>query len=905
MFDIFRKIKEKVLDKKVEPKEKELKEESKETVAPEETASISAPVEEKLIEKTLEKAHEEDISGEVVEDSEAVAYEESQEIAKPEEINVDIAELQQKQTIDIDSELSISVTEEITDIEETIHEEPINIAADIKEDTGMVEPELEAQFDLDRLYEEALQQKQQLQEEEIIGDPALTDIPETDEDVFDQVKGQMQSQSPLNEVQQSTIRDTYIEEEKVLDPDELPVPDDMKQMAEIESVEPVLDQPEPVIEETFIEEPASPAILSEEDLVKPEEAVISEESRAREVISREEIPVPTEEIYAPEEPAVIPEEDLVQPEEDEIHEEIEPEAEKPETFVEEEKPITPKEMYAPEEPAVIPEEDLVQPEEVEIHEEIEPEAEKPETFVEEEKPITPEEIYAPEEPAVIPEEDLVQPEEDEIHEETNTEENRVVESAIPLPEEDIQDNIDEVCIPAEDIYPLDTSEILEAQDLVEPDIAHHKPDEVLEEEIISPERVFEEQELVKTDPLVEQPAPQTEVVEPSSEKIEELHEAIEKSRLETRHEETSEIEPQAPPLIRYETEEVTSIEEIHDEDREVIIEPPVTPSFAEQQDLIAQKQAEEKIEQERPKGWFGISLSSLRNKISKTSETLISSVVNIASGKEKLDDDIIDEIEEKLIKADIGLDTAVDIADKIRDNQHKISPDKLKDYLKKEFTDIILSGQPDVKLNYKQGDLNIYLITGVNGVGKTTLIGKLAYRFREQGKKVLIGAGDTFRAAAEEQLNIWSDRAGADIVRRDGADPASVIYDAIIKAQKEHYDVLLIDTAGRLHNKFNLMQELGKIKKTIDKTAGNKIAESMLVLDATTGQNGLQQAKVFAEAVNLSSVALTKLDGSAKGGIIIAIAAEMNLPVKLVGVGEKIDDLRDFDPNTFIEALFS
>ena len=180
----------------------------------------------------------------------------------------------------------------------------------------------------------------------------------------------------------------------------------------------------------------------------------------------------------------------------------------------------------------------------------------------------------------------------------------------------------------------------------------------------------------------------------------------------------------------------------------------------------------------------------------------------------------------------------------------------------------------------------------------------MAYQFKQQGKKVLVAAGDTFRAAAEEQLNIWSERAGADIVRRDKADPASVVYEAVQKARNENYDVILIDTAGRLQNKFNLMEELKKIKTVIDKQAPESLRESILVIDANTGQNGLQQAKVFTEAVNLTSVALTKLDGSAKGAIIIAFAKEMKLPVKLVGVGEKMTDLKAFDADDFINALF-
>ena len=227
----------------------------------------------------------------------------------------------------------------------------------------------------------------------------------------------------------------------------------------------------------------------------------------------------------------------------------------------------------------------------------------------------------------------------------------------------------------------------------------------------------------------------------------------------------------------------------------------------------------------------------------------------------------------------------------------------VKNYLKNEFLKT-LKEAGDNNLYYKDNELNIYFIAGVNGVGKTTLIGKLAYKFKNEGKKVLIAAGDTFRAAAEEQLDIWSKRAGADIVRRDKADPASVVYEAIQKAKNENYDVVLVDTAGRLQNKYNLMEELSKIKSVIDKNAPENLRETMLVLDANTGQNGLQQAKVFLEAVNLTSVALTKLDGSAKGAIVLAVAKEMKLPVKLIGVGEKMEDLKSFNSDEFIDALF-
>lgn len=303
-------------------------------------------------------------------------------------------------------------------------------------------------------------------------------------------------------------------------------------------------------------------------------------------------------------------------------------------------------------------------------------------------------------------------------------------------------------------------------------------------------------------------------------------------------------------------------------------------------------------------GFFKNKIENLKQAVSNTAQTLVGNVLaNVDSADENYSEFALDDIEDTLISADLGVDYAVELVDNLR-NKKNAKPTELKDYLKNEFKKTLLeAGQTE--LNYKDGELNIYFITGVNGAGKTTLIAKMAYQFKQEGKKVLIAAGDTFRAAAEEQLNIWSNRAGADIVRRDKADPASVVYEAIQKAKNEKYDVILVDTAGRLQNKFNLMEELKKIKTVIDKQAPEALRESILVIDANTGQNGLQQAKVFSESVNLTCVALTKLDGSAKGAIIIAIAKEMKLPVKLVGVGEKMEDLKAFKPDDFIEALFS
>lgn len=292
----------------------------------------------------------------------------------------------------------------------------------------------------------------------------------------------------------------------------------------------------------------------------------------------------------------------------------------------------------------------------------------------------------------------------------------------------------------------------------------------------------------------------------------------------------------------------------------------------------------------------------LKTTVSKTAQALVGNVVDTVADEEEFSEFVLDDMEDLLISADLGVNYASELVDKLR-GQNKIKPSQVKDFLREEFLKT-LSETGSSKLDYKDGEMNIYFIAGVNGAGKTTLIGKLAHKFKQEGKRVLIAAGDTFRAAAEEQVDIWSKRSGADIVRHDKADPASVVYEAIQKGSNEGYDVILVDTAGRLQNKYNLMEELSKIKNVIDKNASNALRESILVIDANTGQNGLQQAKIFKECVNLTSVALTKLDGSAKGAIVLAIAKELGIPVKLVGVGEKIEDLKDFDSQDFIRALF-
>src|SRR5574344_3083550 len=300
--------------------------------------------------------------------------------------------------------------------------------------------------------------------------------------------------------------------------------------------------------------------------------------------------------------------------------------------------------------------------------------------------------------------------------------------------------------------------------------------------------------------------------------------------------------------------------------------------------------------------FFQNNFENLKQTISKTTDILSNDLKIFVEQEDEFSEFVLEDMEDLLIKADLGVGFASELVDKLR-GQEKIKPAYVKNYLKEEFLKVLQNAGSN-EINFRENELNIYFIVGVNGAGKTTLIGKLAYKFKQEGKKVLVAAADTFRAAAEEQLDIWSKRAGADIVRHDKADPASVVFEAIQKAKDEYYDVILVDTAGRLQNKYNLMEELSKIKMVIDKNASDKLRECILVLDANTGQNGLQQAKIFKDSVNLTSVALTKLDGSAKGAIVLAVAKEVKLAVKLSGVGEKMEDLKAFNPDDFISALF-
>lgn len=301
------------------------------------------------------------------------------------------------------------------------------------------------------------------------------------------------------------------------------------------------------------------------------------------------------------------------------------------------------------------------------------------------------------------------------------------------------------------------------------------------------------------------------------------------------------------------------------------------------------------------KGFFGKLVAGLQ----KTRDNIIAGVDNIFSGFSAIDDEFYEEIEETLIMGDLGIQTTMSI---VEDLKKKVREKNIKDpaECKQLLMDSIMK-QMDLGENAYEFEnrQSILLVIGVNGVGKTTSVGKLAGQLKEDGKKVIVAAADTFRAAAIEQLTEWANRAGVDIIaQQEGSDPAAVVYDAVAAAKSRHADVLICDTAGRLHNKKNLMEELKKINRIIDKEYPDAYRETLVVLDGTTGQNALVQAKQFMEAADITGIILTKLDGTAKGGIAVAIQSELGIPVKYIGVGEKIDDLQKFNAKEFVNALF-
>ena len=295
----------------------------------------------------------------------------------------------------------------------------------------------------------------------------------------------------------------------------------------------------------------------------------------------------------------------------------------------------------------------------------------------------------------------------------------------------------------------------------------------------------------------------------------------------------------------------------------------------------------------------------LKEGLSKTKNAFVSQVDNLFKSFVKVDEELFDELEELLICADVGVGTTEEILEKLRDrvkSERMTDGEQVKTALREIMADMIGEGEP-LKLGTKP---SVLLIIGVNGVGKTTSIGKIAAQLKADGKKVVVAAADTFRAAAIDQLAVWCDRAGVDLIKQsEGSDPAAVVYDAVSAAKGRDADVLIVDTAGRLHNKKNLMDELAKIDRVLSRELPGADRETLLVLDATTGQNAIMQAKEFKHAANITGLILTKLDGNAKGGCVFSIKGELDVPVKYIGVGEKIDDMQPFNAQDFVRAMFA
>ncbi|MBS5952910.1 MAG: signal recognition particle-docking protein FtsY [Paraclostridium bifermentans] len=336
-------------------------------------------------------------------------------------------------------------------------------------------------------------------------------------------------------------------------------------------------------------------------------------------------------------------------------------------------------------------------------------------------------------------------------------------------------------------------------------------------------------------------------------------------------------------------EESENKEEIIDIDNEDEIE---------QTSLEEVEEVEEEITKE---GLF----ARLKQGLTKAKQGITDKIDAVLNSYTTIDEDLLEELEEILITADVGVNTTMEMIDGLRDaikTKGITDPLAVRGELKAVICDML--GEEDSKLNIEPGP-SIILMVGVNGVGKTTTIGKLANRYTKEGKKVLLAAGDTFRAAAIEQLEVWANRSNVDIIKhQEGADPGAVIFDAVKAAKARKADVLICDTAGRLHNKTNLMNELGKVFKIVDREYPEAQKEVLLVVDATTGQNAVSQAKTFKEVADITGIVLTKLDGTAKGGVVLAVKSEVDVPVKLIGVGEKVEDLQDFDSKAFIDALF-
>ena len=435
----------------------------------------------------------------------------------------------------------------------------------------------------------------------------------------------------------------------------------------------------------------------------------------------------------------------------------------------------------------------------------------------------------------------------------------------------------------------------------QPEEAESEAEEAEPEEVAEPETVETELEAVAESETVEtelEEITEPETVETESEEVAEpetveteLEEAAEPETEESESEEITE-----PETVETEPEEVAEPETVEPE-LETVAEPETVEVEPEEFDEPEEPQEPEK---KKKKGFF----EKIRDGLRKTKDSVIAKMQLVLNAFTKIDEDLFDQLEETMIMGDMGAETSIEICDQLRKRvkERGITDPKQIMGLIQEIIGEMLGEDQTLQLQTKP---SVIMVIGVNGAGKTTTIGKLCHQLKEDGKKVIVAAADTFRAAAIDQLEVWTDRAGVELVKHaEGSDPAAVVYDAIEAAKARNCDVLICDTAGRLHNKKNLMQELAKINRIIENKAAGCDKEILLVLDATTGQNAVNQARLFKEVADITGIVLTKLDGTAKGGIIVSIKNELEIPVKLIGVGEKIDDLQPFHARDFVNALF-
>ena len=475
-------------------------------------------------------------------------------------------------------------------------------------------------------------------------------------------------------------------------------------------------------------------------------------------------------------------------------------------------------------------------------------------------------------------------EESNVEETQTVEENKnedVVEAVVSTDDEVevVEESVDETETIAEEV-----SEIEEIEDTVEKEEVdvENTVEEIKEEEQAVVEEVKEVENAVEK--------VENEVEENHTESTTEgiVEEVTKENDTTVEEVEIKEITTEENNVVE-KTEVEEAVQEIPEEN--------VEPVEVEETEEVA---VEEPTEEEKPKGFF----EKIKAGLSKTRNNIISSVENVLSAFTKIDEDLYEELEEALIMADIGVETSLYIIEKLREKvkDEKIhDPAEVKDAIIRVITEILEKDDEPFELPHP----SVVLVIGVNGVGKTTTIGKLTHNYMENGKTVLLAAADTFRAAAIDQLQVWADRNNAQLIKhQENSDPGAVVYDAVQAAKARNTDVLICDTAGRLHNKKNLMEELRKISKIVNKEYPDAKVETLLVLDATTGQNALQQAKLFKEVADITGLVLTKLDGTAKGGIVLAIKHEMNIPVRYIGVGEQMDDLQEFNSKDFAKALF-